>query len=138
MVPILCMLGALTLMIVGLIANWLHPTKVGKYAVSVGIVAFTIFALLCICLNAGAKTDITSITERYEDLMLYHSTVVNSDNEYVRYNYYDKVVAFNEDLEGIMSASNSNWTNWFYSAEELATVHPIDFTLHGDNFYGEG
>ena len=59
-------------------------------------------------------------------------------NEYVRYNYYDKVVAFNEDLEKIMSAADSNWTNWFYSAEKLATVHPIDFTLHGDNFYGEG
>ena len=83
MIPILCMLGALTIMIVGLIANWLHPTKVGKYAVSVGIVAFTVFALLCICINAGASTDITSINERHEDLMLYYSTVTNSDNEYV-------------------------------------------------------
>ena len=138
MIPILCMLGALTIMIVGLIANWLHPTKVGKYAVSVGIVAFTVFALLCICINAGAKTDITSITERHEDLMLYYSTVTNSNNEYVRYNYYDKVVAFNEDLEDIISASNSNWTNWFYPVDKLTTVHPIDFALHGDNFYGEG
>ena len=58
--------------------------------------------------------------------------------EAMSYSNEEAAAQSNEDLEEIMSAANGNWFNWFYSAEKLATVHPIDFTLHGDNFYGEG
>lgn len=138
MIPISILLGAIVVMTVAAISIWLHPTKLAKGIVGGALVIAIIFAIFCIALNAGAKSELNYLTVRYDDLMLYYNTVVNSENEYVRYDYYDKVNAYNEAYEKVIAASESKWNGWFYPAEDIAKLNTIDFTLHGDNFYGEG
>lgn len=138
MIPVSMLLGAIVVFIVAAITIWLHPTKLAKGVMSGATIVAIIALMLIIVFNAGAKSDIERLTARYDDLMLYYNTVVYSDNEYVRYDYYDKVNAYNEWYERTIRDSESKWSGWFYSDEDLAKIHPIDFTLHGDNFYGEG
>lgn len=138
MIPISILLSVIVVMTVAAISIWLHPTQLAKSIVAVALVVAIIFAIFCIALNAGAKNDLTYLTTRYDDLMLYYNTVVYSDNEYVRYDYYNKVNAYNEAYEKVIAASESKWNGWFYPAEDIAKLSTIDFTLHGDNFYGEG
>lgn len=138
MIPISILLGAIVVMTVAAISIWLHPTKLAKGIIGGALVVAIIFAIFCIAMNAAAKSDLDYLTTRYDDLMLYYNTVVYSDNEYVRYDYYDKVNAYNEAYEKVIAASESKWNGWFYPAEDIAKLSTIDFTLHGDNFYGEG
>lgn len=138
MIILVTLLCAIIIMAVAAITIWLFPTKIAKF-VLVGAFVIAIMAIiLTISVGAGARSDLQSVTERYDDLMLYYNTVVYSDNEYVRYDYFNKVKAYNEDYEAIIRASESKWTGWFYPAEDIAKLNTIDFTLHGDNFYGEG
>lgn len=138
MIILVTLLCAIIIMAVAAITIWLFPTKIAKF-VLVGAFAVAIMAIiLTILMGAGARIDLQSVAERYDDLMLYYNTVVYSDNEYVRYDYFNKVKAYNEDYDAIIRASESKWTGWFYPAEQIAKLNPIDFTLHGDNLYGEG
>lgn len=138
MIPISVLLGAIVVMTVAAISIWLHPTQIAKGVVIGALIVAIIFAVFCIALNAGAKNDLIYLTTRYDDLMLYYNTIVYSDNEYVRYDYYDKVNAYNEAYEKVIAASESKWNGWFYPTEDIAKLSTIDFTLHGDNFYEEG
>lgn len=138
MIILITLLSAIVVMAVAAITIWLFPTKIAKSVMAGAFVIAFLFAILAIVMNAGARSDLQSMAERYDDLMLYYNTVVYSDNEYVRYDYFNKVKAYNEDYDAIIRASESKWTGWFYSAEQVAKLNPIDFTLHGDNLYGEG
>lgn len=138
MIVLCTLLSAIIIMAVAAITIWLFPTKIAKGIMIGAFVVALMAILLAISMGAGARSDLQSMTERYDDLMLYYNTVVYSDNEYVRYDYFNKVKAYNEDYDAIIRASESKWTGWFYPAEEIAKLNTIDFTLHGDNIYGEG
>ncbi len=138
MIILITLLCSIIIMAVAAITIWLFPTKIAK-CIWVGAFVVALMAIiLAISMGAGARSDLQSVAERYDDLMLYYNTVVYSDNEYVRYDYFNKVKSYNEDYDAIIRASESKWTGWFYPAEEIAKLNPIDFTLHGDNLYGEG
>ena len=138
MIILVTLLCAIIIMAVAAITIWLFPTKIAKFVLVGAFVVAIMAIILTISMGAGARIDLQSVAERYDDLMLYYNTVVYSDNEYVRYDYFNKVKAYNEDYEAIIRASESKWTGWFYPAEDIAKLNTIDFTLHGDNFYGEG
>lgn len=138
MIILVTLLCAIIIMAVAAITIWLFPTKIAKFVLVGAFVVAIMAIILTISVGAGARIDLQSVAERYDDLMLYYNTVVYSDNEYVRYDYFNKVKAYNEDYEAIIRASESKWTGWFYPAEDIAKLNTIDFTLHGDNFYGEG
>lgn len=138
MIVLCTLLCAIIIMAVAAITIWLFPTKIAKFIMIGAFVVALMSILLAISMGAGARSDLQSMAERYDDLMLYYNTVVYSDNEYVRYDYFNKVKTYNENYDAIIRASESKWTGWFYPAEEIAKLNTIDFTLHGDNIYGEG
>lgn len=138
MIILVTLLCSIIIMAVAAITIWLFPTKIAKCIWVGAFVVALMTVILAISMSAGARSDLQSVAERYDDLMLYYNTVVYSDNEYVRYDYFNKVKTYNEDYDAIIRASESKWTGWFYPAEEIAKLNPIDFTLHGDNIYGEG
>lgn len=138
MIVLCTLLCSIIIMAVAAITIWLFPTKIAKFIMIGAFVVALMSILLAISMGAGARSDLHSMAERYDDLMLYYNTVVYSDNEYVRYDYFNKVKTYNEDYDAIIRASESKWTGWFYPAEEIAKLNTIDFTLHGDNLYGEG
>lgn len=94
-------------------------------AVAVLLVGFWI---LTACL---APVALAANQERYDELMIYKQTVEQSTNEYVRWNYYGKVLDWNERYE-----ENANPTEsfWFapYQHDVFEGTTLIDFELHGD------
>jgi 4-amino-4-deoxy-L-arabinose transferase-like glycosyltransferase len=94
-------------------------------AVAVLIIGFWI---LTICLSPVA---LAANQERYNELIIYKQTVEQSTNEYVRWNYYGKVLDWNEHYE-----DNANYTEsfWFgpYQHDVFEGTALIDFQLHGD------
>lgn len=70
----------------------------------------------------------------YDGLMLYYDLVDNSTNEYVRYDYYDRVMKYNTDYEHHMKNDDNIWTGWLYPSDWQLGMSRIDFRLHGDNY----
>jgi hypothetical protein len=69
--------------------------------------------------------------ERYNELMIYKQTVEQSTNEYVRWNYYDKVLDWNEYYEENANPAESFWFGP-YQHDVFEGTALIDFQLHGD------
>lgn len=122
---------------VAAITIFLHPTKLAKQIVAIGILLCIFIGAICGISTAVCRSDIAKAKARYDDLMLYYYTVEMSSNEYLRYDYYNKVNAFNDEYNRLLTVSESKWSNWFCDQAALAEFGTIDFALHGDD-YGEG
>ena len=138
MIPVCVLLSAIVVIIVAAITIFLHPTKLAKQVIVLATIIAFLFGVMSIIGWACCKSNQNGLVDNYNNLMLYYSTVNYSSNEFVRYDYYDKVQAYNKRYEEVIESSQSKWTTWFYDAEVLDLAKPIDFTLHGDDFYGEG
>lgn len=125
------------LTVVAAITIFLHPTWLAKNIVIYGIIACIVLGIICGTCTAILRSDIETAKAEYDDLMLYYYTVETSNNEYLRYDYYNKVNAFNNEYNRLVAVSESKWSNWFCDQTALAEFGTIDFALHGDG-YGEG
>ena len=95
------------------------------------------FATISGCIWAVAQEDRDAIITDYEWLTNYQSVVEYSDNEYVRYDYYQRVEEYNDAYENYMKSSNSIWVAFFYK-DLPEEVQYFEFYLNqgGNDYYG--
>lgn len=104
----------------------------------------TICLLLCI-INMGifgigracTNFDTGKAVAQYKDLMLYYNTVNYSSNEYVRYDYYNKVQAYNAFYQNLIEVTEDPIFGCLYPKNWYTAIGPIDFQLHGDEYAGQ-
>lgn len=125
------------LTVVAAITIFLHPTRFAKMVVIYGIILCILLGCFCGVSAGICNANIKSAKAQYDDLMLYYYTVMTSTNEYLRYDYYNKVNEFNAEYNHLVELSESKWSSWFCDKTALAEFGTIDFILHGDG-YGEG
>ena len=102
-----------------------------------GLVASLLLSGFAIVFGGIVGNTADELTATYNDLILYQTTVEHSTNEYVRYDYYDKVTAYNEAFEDYVIASQDKWLGGLYPTDWDEGIAIIDFQLHGDNYYGD-
>lgn len=95
------------------------------------------FATISGCIWAVAQEDRDAIITDYEWLTNYQSVVEYTDNEYVRYDYYQRVQEYNDTYENYMKNSNSIWVAFFYK-DLPEEVQYFEFYLNqgGNDYYG--
>lgn len=94
------------------------------------VIATGIFGIGRACANSATN----KIIAQYEDLTLYYNTVNYSSNEYVRYDYYDKVQTYNATYQNLIEATEDPVFGCFYPKNWFANIGLIDFQLHGDEY----
>lgn len=104
-------------------SKWLH------YVVCVGLAICIAFSIACGCVGNGAHRDAAWLKAESADIQLYYNTIVYSDNEYVRYNFYDRVMEYNRLYEAYQEAVENPWTSWLYDEDVLTECTPINFVL---------
>lgn len=102
-----------------------QPTAGIAGAVAVLIIGFWILTIFLSPVALAANQ------ERYNELMIYKQTVEQSTNEYVRWNYYGKVLDWNEHYEENANPAESFWFGP-YQHDVFEGTALIDFQLHGD------
>jgi hypothetical protein len=107
-----------------------HENIASPTAGIAGAIAVTLVGswILTVCLAPAA---LAGNQERYNELMIYKQTVEQSTNEYVRWNYYDKVLDWNEYYEENANPAESFWFGP-YQHDVFEGTALIDFQLHGD------
>lgn len=107
-----------------------YRSKWSHYAVSVGLAICITFAVVCGCVGNGARRDAAWLKTESADIQLYYNTIVYSDNEYVRYNFYDRVMEYNRFYEAYQEAVENPWTSWLFDESILTECTPIEFSLN--------
>ena len=102
-----------------------QPTAGIAGAIAVLIIGFWILTIFL------APVALAANQERYNELMIYKQTVEQSTNEYVRWDYYDKVLDWNEHYEENANPAESFWFGP-YQHDVFEGTALIDFQLHGD------
>ena len=102
--------------------------------IAIGLAASLLLSGFAIVFGGIVGNTADELAATYHDLVLYQTTVEHSTNEYVRYDYYDKVVKYNEAYADYMIAAQGKWLGGLYPANWDEGIAIIDFQLHGD-FY---
>ena len=105
-------------------------TTVERLTVTLLLIAILIggFWVGCAC-NATNKQ--ATFSDEYNQLKLYQYTVETSDNEYLRFDYYNRVQEWNEKYDTYTKLESNSWVSWFLF-EPMKYCGRIDFELHGD------
>ena len=107
-----------------------YRSKWAHYAVCMGLAICITFAIVCGCVGNGARRDAAWLKTESADIQLYYNTIVYSDNEYVRYNFYDRVMEYNRLYEAYQEAVENPWTSWLFDESILTECTPIEFSLN--------
>lgn len=131
---LIVLLMATAVTIVPLVFN--YKTKFICFLRIVLLIACIMLGALNITMMSFVSSNINSTRARYDDLMLYYNIVNNSTNEYVRYDYFEKVNAYNNCYTDLEADSNSWFSAAYFPKDWNADFGPIDFQLHGDEYVG--
>lgn len=98
------------------------------------IVALVIFGGLTAVVVHEHNAWVSEMRVQQEELTLYQNVIADCNDEYVRYDFYTKVMKFNEDYEALVEDQNNIWAGYFCADDLLEGLAPIQFELHGGNY----
>lgn len=113
-----------------------NKNKTLRRVIATALIGSIVCFSLCTVIGFSVKKDCERCVAQYEDLMLYYTTVNNSTNEYVRYNYYDKIQNYNEHYIKLVAYEGDFWIGNLIHESWLDGCGLIDFQLHGDEYVG--
>jgi hypothetical protein len=137
LIMLLCVLALTAIAIVVTAIFGYQKNVTMRKLIAFGLCASLLLSGFAIVFGGIVANTADELTATYNDLILYQTTVEQSTNEYVRYDYYDKVVAYNEAFADYVIASQDKWLGGLYPANWDEGIALIDFQLHGDNYYGD-
>ena len=94
-----------------------------------GIAAAIISTLLAILVFASSSGVADSLVAEYEELSLYSEVVEESDNEYIRFDFNDRVKTYNARVKRYKKNSENIFLEDFYKIEDLKNAKEIEFEL---------
>lgn len=112
----------------------MRKNKTLRTIVAITLVCSVLSFGMCMIAGSIVNSDIDRCRAEYQDLMLYYSTVDNSTNEYVRYDYYNKVQEYNEWYNSLCEWESDFWLNTMVPTNWSDGFGLIDFQLHGDDY----
>lgn len=95
------------------------------------IVAAAFCGVFCGVLGGIYANDVNEIKATYADLVLYQPLVEETSNEYIRYDFYDKVNTYNEMYDTMETNAASDWFGALVNKNWNENCAHIDFFLHG-------
>lgn len=106
-----------------------------RRVVAVGLATIVAIGVFCVILGGIYRDNVADLKEDYKILTLYQYTIEQSNNEYVRYDYYDRVTEYNDEYDRNQTASINKWLGWLYPEDWDYGIGYVEFALHGDEYY---
>ena len=84
----------------------------------------------------GANAEINHMRVEHDRLALYQTVVEQTENEYVRFDFYQSVTEYNARYENVVDKAQSVWLGALYPKDWAEQIAPIEFHLNGGYNYG--
>ena len=121
-------------MCIGLYFWGRYRTHFARNLFVLGLSAVLVLGLTIGIVKAQCETNATNLTDTYNELAMYHQTVTNSTNEYIRNHYYNEVQEYNKNYEDSLKKSSNMICNVFYPKNTFKEISTINFELRGDAY----
>ena len=132
MISLYMLIAAFAIFVVLIIFTLATKSSKGLGGVTIsGIFLFFTFITIAIA-NSDVNARISAMYDTYDNLMLYHETVETSTNEFVRFDYHEKVEEYNAAYDFNLAESEGAVFGWLYLPGWDDGLDYIDFELHGD------
>lgn len=106
-----------------------HLKELAQSLVTIGFVAIML-TIFTVCCGVATSYDIgDSLVEEHAVLETYYEVVDESYNEYVRYDYKERVDKFNTALDKYYKCSENIFMAPFYTLDKIGYIKPIYFEL---------
>lgn len=105
-----------------------------RYCIAIFTICFLVFSFISVGALIAIQDSVDSLQDDYETLTLYYETVNQTSNEYVRFDYYENVSAFNKCYFDCINYYDSVWFGAFCPDDGLKGIKPIEFKLVGDEY----
>ena len=86
--------------------------------------------VICAIILPITHNIVSDLREDYNALMLYHDTIDQCYNEYVRFDFYQRVMDYNERYAAVQEGSNNLWIGELYPKDWDTEILPIEFLLN--------
>lgn len=132
MVILSILLIALLLLAAAIVVRFIFKPKWAWLNKVILVAAVLAIALGTVSIVAGAvcSNDISSLKAESEYINLYYNTVLYTDNEYVRFDFYQRVQDYNASYTELQEKSQSIWIGAFYPRDWDTEILPIEFWLN--------
>lgn len=132
MVILSILLIALLLLASAIVVRFIFKPKWAWLNKVILVAAVLAIALGTVSIVAGAvcNNDISSLKAESEYINLYYNTVLYTDNEYVRFDFYQRVQDYNSSYAELQEKSQSIWIGAFYPRDWDTEILPIEFWLN--------
>lgn len=100
------------------------------YALIAATAISVVMALGCGIGAAVSSNDVENLKAEAAEIELYYNTINYSTNEYVRFDFYQKVQNYNEWYKEVQEQSESIWIGAFYPKGWQDEIVPIEFYLN--------
>lgn len=87
------------------------------------------FGILSGFMSAACQDQVDSLKSEAKAILLYYNTINESDNEYVRFDFYQRVNDYNARYTNLQENTESAWIGAFYPRGWDSEVGLIDFML---------
>lgn len=94
-----------------------------------GIAVALLSVVLAVMVFASSSGVADSLVAEYEELSLYSEVVEESDNEYIRFDFNDRVETYNARIKRYKKNSENIFLEDFYKIEDLKNAKEIEFEL---------
>lgn len=130
-------IGLIVSIIAFIVSLCLQHFKVGNIGILKSIQIFSVvfiltFVMITAMLYIEADAEAENIVRMNYELNLYQQPIENAFNEYVRFDFYNKVQYHNELLLHYQRASENFFLKDFYKIERLNGCQKINFSLRFD------
>lgn len=100
------------------------------------LVFAVILGTVCGCVKSAFNRQVHDLAEEFENITLYHETISLSENEYVRFNFYERVREYNKAYLDTVKESENMFYGALYPKDWAKDLTTIEFMLR-ENVYDE-
>lgn len=105
--------------------KWVWLNKV----IIAALVIACAFGILSGFMSAACQGQVDNLRDEAKAILLYYNTINESDNEYVRFDFYQRVKDYNVRYTNLQENTESAWIGAFYPQGWDSEIGLIDFML---------
>lgn len=107
-----------------------------KTVFSFAMGAAILLGAFSLILGSIFSNKVTILKETHSDLTLYQPLVEETENEYIRYNFFNEVNEYNEKYDEVVEIAANKWYGALVPKHWNTNIDTIEFRLNGVQYKG--
>ncbi len=133
---VMCALVLAAVTVVLGVAFGYHKNATLKNVFAAAMFVALMIGVFSFVLNRNFNSEVVALKDTYNNLTIYQPLVEETENEYIRYNFFIDVNEYNKQYEKVKAIANNKWYGALVPKHWNTDVELIEFKLNGIVYKG--